>query len=367
MLPASLASTDGATDSKAALCASALTSTHFNVRTAIPLLLTALASAYGFSDSQLGDIGAAYSVGTTLIALSSPIWLRFVTLRLGTTALMLLGTGSFAVAISLRSMTGLMIALALAGVGFGGVYSLMIAMISRSANPHRAFGWQWGLGSIPGVLLLYAMPYVNRPNGDMARPFLMLLILNAVAGLSIVMLPRGLSLTSPQPNKPANAAHTVGVLPISLALCAVTTTYLGLTGAWSFLDRVAMQAGLTPQYSGAVLAAAITVASLVAVFAGNWSHVAARIAPMTGAFLMMIAGLWLLSYSPTRTGFAAGSVVFLGLSTCVLTYTLGLVARLDVTGRAAALPAAALGIGSIVGPAMAGHIYQAAGAHGMAG
>jgi predicted MFS family arabinose efflux permease len=86
---------------------------------------------------------------------------------------------------------------------------------------------------------------------------------------------------------------------------------------------------------------------------------------MTGAFLTMMIGLFFLSYWPTRVGFAAGSILFLGLATCVMTFTLSLVARLDVTGKAAALPAAALGIGSIVGPAMAGHVYQAIGVHGM--
>ncbi len=347
-----------------ALCAATLTSTHFTVRTAMPLLLSGLAGAYGFSDSQLGDIGAAYSAGATVIALSAPFWLRWVRLRSATAAFAALGVASLATAIALHSVASLMAAFALAGIGFGGVYSLMIAMITRSANPDRAFGWQWGLGSIPGVLLLYALPLVSS-HGDMTRPLLLLLGLNTVTALSVAWLPKGIRLVGSAPKTQGSDTPRHDAIPIRLALCAVATTYLGITGAWSFLDRVATEAGLTSQYSGAVLAITVALSSLLALTAGQWGHIGARRAPMTGAFLTMMTGLFFVSYWPTPVGFAAGSLLFLGLATCVMTFTLSLVARLDVTGKAAALPAAALGIGSIVGPAMAGHVYQAVGVHGM--
>ncbi len=350
---------------KIAWCAAALTSTHFSVRTAMPLLLSALAAAHRLSDSQLGDIGACYSIGATLIALSAPFWLRWSPLRAATTVFLLIGGSALAAAINCQSVAALMTVFTLSGLGFGGVYTLMIALLAQSSNPSRAFAWQWGLGSAPGVLLLPVMPLLARPGGDKVPLFVLLLATNALVALTAALLPKRASLTPPRAAVQRGATDTHRHLPVVLALGAVMGAYLGITGAWSFLDRVALQAGLTPQYSGTVLAIAVATSSVVALVTGEWGRIGARRVPMTLAFISVLAGLFLISYWPTPVGFAVGATLFVTLATFVLTFSLSLVARLDITGHAAALPAAVLGMGSIVGPAMAGHVYQALGVHHM--
>lgn len=123
---------------KTNLVAGALTSMHSTVRTAMPLLLSVLSAGYAFSDSQLGALGSAYSVGATLVALTSELWMGGLFLRLPAMLLLLLGLGGLA---SIGFVHGYPLALAmffLAGIGLGGVYTLMIALLSRTENPNRS-------------------------------------------------------------------------------------------------------------------------------------------------------------------------------------------------------------------------------------
>jgi MFS family permease len=174
---------------KTNLVAGALTSTHFTVRTAMPLLLGVLSSGYGFSDGQLGALGSAYSVGATLVALTSVVWMRGLFLRLPAVLFLLLGLGALA---SIAFVQGYPLALAtflLAGIGLGGVYSLMIALLSRTESPNRSFGWQWGLGSLPGVLLLYAIPSFITVTGGVRPVFELIVAANVLMAFAAIFLP----------------------------------------------------------------------------------------------------------------------------------------------------------------------------------
>jgi predicted MFS family arabinose efflux permease len=83
---------------------------------------------------------------------------------------------------------------------------------------------------------------------------------------------------------------------------------------------------------------------------------------MTAAIAAMLVGLTLIAVWPTRFGYAIGTIVFIGLATYVLTFGTGIVSILDKGGQASGLPAAALGAGSILGPAIAGQLFETEGA-----
>ncbi len=349
-------------DLKTNLVAGALSSTHFTVRTAMPLLLGVLSSGYGFSDGELGALGSAYSVGATLVALSSVVWMRRLFLRLPAVLFLLLGLGALA---SIAFVRGYPLALAtffLAGIGFGGVYLLMIALLSRTESPNRSFGWQWGLGSLPGVLLLYAIPSFITVTDTVRPVFELIVAANVVMASAAILLPERLK---PSPN--AGSGRLVGFsadlrVSVWIALFGLCAFYLGITGGWSFLGRVATESGLTTQYAGTILAIGTAASSAVALLAGGIGDLGARRASMTAVIAAMLAALVLIGFWPTRFGYAIGTIVFIGLATFVLTFGTGIISMLDKGGQASGLPAAALGAGSILGPAIAGQLSETAGA-----
>jgi MFS family permease len=351
---------------KTNLVAGALTSTHFTIRTAMPLLLGVLADAYAFAEGQLGDLGAAYSAGATLVALTSVIWMRGLYLRLPVVLFLVVGLGAVASAAFVNRYPLLLATFLVAGIGLGGVYSLMIALLARTDDPNRSFGWQWAVGSLPGVFLLYAIPAFATPTGGVRSTFELIVVANGVMAVASVALPKRLKTQLAATRHIASAGALPNArYPLWIGLFGVFAFYLGITGGWAFLGRIAAHAGLPGPYSGTVLAIGAAASCAVGFVAGEISALGSRRSAVTLAGTTMMIGLAMIAYSPTRVGYAIGTMLFIGLSTFVLTFSIGLVARLDTAGRAAGLPAAALGAGSILGPAVAGHVYQAGGARTM--
>ena len=347
---------------QANIVAGALTSTHLTIRTLMPLLLGVLAESYALPEGKLGDLGGAYSAGATLAALTSVIWMRGLRMRLPAAVLMVLGVGAFAAIIWTRAYAGMLALFVLAGIGHGGVFALMIALLARTEDPNRSYGWQWCLGSVPGVVLLYAVPVLSTPANAPMVSIGLIVAVNALIALTILRLPVRLPDLPPRlTGDPTRRLAAAPSWPVGLALLAIFTTYSGGTGCWAFLGRIATGAGLGGQYSGVVLALATAVSSLVSLLAGEIGNRAARPVSMGGAVAGMLLGLWLLACGPGEVGYGAGAIVTIALLGFVLPFLIGIVSRLDVTGRAAGLPAAALGLGAIAGPSIAGHVYQAAG------
>ncbi len=350
-------------DLKTNLVAGALTSTHFTVRTAMPLLLGVLSGGHGFSDSQLGALGSAYSVGATLVALTSVIWMRGISFRLPAILFLILGLTALASTAFMRTYPLALAMFFLAGIGLGGVYSLMITLLSGTTNPNRSFGFQWGLGSLPGVLLLYAIPSFITVTDAVRPAFELIVAANFVLGFAAIFLPDRLkpALNAIGQGRSAGLSADIGV-SVWIALFGLCAFYLGITGGWSFLGRVATESGLTTHYAGTILAIGTTTSSVVALAAGGIGDFGARRAAMTAAIAAMLVGLTLIAVWPTRFGYAIGTIIFIGLATYVLTFGTGIVSILDKKGQTSGLPAAALGAGSILGPAIAGELFEAEGA-----
>ena len=346
------------------LVAGALTSTHLNIRTLMPLLLAVLAQTSGFGEAQLGDLGAAYSAGATIAAMTSVVWMRGLWMRLPAALMLAVGLAGMGGTLWVHDYAGLMLLFVLAGVGHGGVFALMIALLARTDDPNRSYGWQWCLGSVPGVVLVYAAPALTTQANALWMNFGLLLGVNALIGLAVLRLPIRVK---PLPGSLADRVQqpTAVHWPLFAGLFAVFAIYSGVTVAWAFLGRIAVAQGLVGQFPGVVLAVATAVSAIVSLFAGELGNRGARPAAMVFAVVVILLGFGLLAMWPGRVGYAVGTVASIALAGFVLPFGISLAARLDVTGRAAGLPAAALGVGAITGPAIAGHVYQAAGSAAM--
>jgi predicted MFS family arabinose efflux permease len=347
------------------LVAGALTSTHLTIRTLMPLLLAALGTAYGFAEGRLGDLGASYSAGATLAAMTSPLWMARLRMRMPALVLLMVGIAAVGGMLLVQNFWPLMALFALAGAGHGGVFALMITLLSRTDDPNRSYGWQWCLGSVPGIVLVYAAPALSTPATGLLVTFGLVLGSNVLAGLPALRLPARLEpfgeRTSPAPGQSAAGP----AWPLVVGLFAVLATYSGVTGAWAFFGRIALANGLGGVFPGIVLAIATAASSAVSLLAGEAGNRGARPLPMMAAALGLAATLLLVAVQPDRIGYGIGVVTSIALAGWLLPLVVGIVPRLDTTGRAAGLPAAALGVGAVTGPAVAGHVYQAAGSLAM--
>ncbi len=343
------------------LVAGALTSTHLTIRTLMPLLLAVLGTTYGFAEGRLGEFGAAYSAGATLAAMTSPLWMGGMRMR--GPALILLAAGLAAVSAMLivRGFVPLMLSFALAGFGHGGVFALMIALLSRTDDPNRSFGWQWCLGSLPGILLVYLAPALSSPANALWFTVALVLGCNALLSVPALCLPERLAALPITTNRTAQPPPVRHRWPLALGLFAIFATYAGITGAWSFLGRIALGEGLDAGFSGIVLAFATAASGAVSLLAGEIGDRGARPMPMLIAALGIVATMLMTALWSGRLGYAVSVIGATALAGWLLPFVIGIVPRIDPGGRTAGLPAAALGVGAAAGPAIAGHVYQAAG------
>lgn len=306
-----------------------LVSPHFTLRTALPLLLAGLADAYGYREAALGDLGSAYSAGTLLAAFAAVLWSErywrtpvLIGLLVGTGGLLaVLAGGRYAIVLS---------GFLLAGTGFGAVYSWMLSGLAVSVNPNRTLGWQWGVGTLPGMAFLYLIPGLGTGVTGVHRTFMAVLVMNALAGLA--------------------------------ALFAI---YAGCTGGWSLLARVASHNGLSSDSAGIALSVAAATSCGVALWIARLGDRGGRPLWMVFSVALMTAGLLCISRWTGQAGFTLGVMLFIAVSAYTLTYCGGLIARRAQGASGAAVSAIALGCGAIVGPATAGRLFEAWGPNAM--
>lgn len=349
------------------LIAATLSSTHFSVRTVLPMILASLGEAYGLGEGRIGDLGSAYGVGATGIALGSGLWLRQGRLRLPSVMLSALGLAALAAVALVSSYPMLLGLFLLGGIGFGGVYALMIVLLGQTEDPNRAFGWQWSLGAIPGMALLYLIPLVAPSGAAVGAIVALIVFANLLTSLPALWL--GTRLPRAVGASPGHGAASAAVPPARwpalLGAFGLFAIYAGVTGVWSFLGRIAAGESLDRAHAGLGLALA-TLAAVVASFAaGESGRAGARPVTFTAALALAFGGFAALAWWTGAWGYSVGAILLIGFASYALTLCTAVVSRLDAHGPGLGLTASALGAGAILGPSLAGHVFEARGLSAM--
>ncbi|MCC6945719.1 MAG: MFS transporter [Thermomicrobiales bacterium] len=330
----------------------------FNV---MPVFVGAMADSLGYNEAQLGDIVAIFNVGFTVSALSALLWVRVFDWRLLGLIGVLIST------ISLVSMPmvddGIMRAVLMGstGLGMGGLYALVLAVLGDSRSPDRAFGIKLGIETVPGALLLYLLPALIVPIYGFFGTSIAMAIVVLALGIAAWFLPRsGLKSVT----RKRSAADPLSIRAVCLPVVGLLSSLLFFTGiaaTWTFLELLAQTRSLPADAVGTALGISFLICGLGGFAAAVIGDRAGPVPPMLGIVGINLAGLWFLSAFQTTTGYAVGACLFLFSVNFTLAYTFGLTAQVDDRGRLVALSAACLSIGAIVGPAIAGRLITASG------
>jgi len=283
-------------------------------------------------------IACALVCGANLLALGMSMTLAFMALRL------LAGVG--------------------AGVGFG--FGLKVCAMSGA--PTRNFGIFTGAMSLVMIVGFQGVAYLidSRAAGGADVPsqifqgvvhtvFAFYACL-AAAAASILLFTR----------RPDNApGRALDLQPrgwpaplVLLGLSAIAFAFVGQGGVWTFLQTLGVSHGFT--VSG--VADAMSVFALMGVL-GSFSAAAApqrvpRTAAIAVASLLLCGGLYAL-YSPRSLAwYVAGCAVGGFYWNFILPLILGLLARIDESGRASVLGGTMSSIGAALGPLLAGQLIR---------
>jgi predicted MFS family arabinose efflux permease len=339
----------------AAIAASAAGILFYNM---MPVYLGSMQDATGFTPGQIGIVASVFFAGFNLASASAYFWVRKVSLRAicaaGALALCLF----FSAATFVQGYGASLFLTFLIGSISGALGSVAATVVGDARDSMKWFGVKVAAESAVGVLLLFVLPATLIRTfgfaGTVAGMSIAILLL-----LPVILLMRKGSLSGVATLAP-HEARTAGIsrMPVWLALFAMLILFCGGSAIWAFEERIANQYAFDPVWVGMILG----VSLVFSVFGSLGADVAKSTlgssrAYALGAFLMVAGVLAIAGSAQSSSLFALGAIAFmLGWGAAVpLLY--GKIAESDPDGRHIALAIPAIGIGSMIGPSVAGFLY----------
>lgn len=340
----------------AAVLLSFLATAGFFYVNIMPALIEGLKTGLHFSDRAAGFAGAANiygaAVGALLAALVVTRWpWRTAALTLLAT-LMLVDLGSMFITSSATMIT----VRALHGLAGGCLVGFAFSVIARTAQPERTFGMlllvQGGLGGL-GVM---ALPQLVPIFGTKAL-FVSLFGFSLVTMTMLPFLAPYLRSSGPavgaaaqQAARQAAARVPAGMLMLAMALLSVFLFQFSNMLLFSYIIGLARHFTLDPLRSATIVGVSTWVGMLGAVLVILFGTRFGRVRMLTVSLLLTAAGMYVLHGSANVVIYALANAGTGITWAFVIPHLLGMCARCDTSGRAAALGGFASKMGLASGP-----------------
>ena len=316
---------------------------------ALPMLVGLIMDETGMSEEQAGLVASAYFGAYMLASGSAFVWARhFATARAAQFAYFLsaLGLGVAASA----GFDLLKPGFAIAGVGGGMLFSLAVATVSRGGDTDRSYGWLLVSQQLFAAVFLFVAPAFLVARWGLTGPL-------AALSLSFVLMAltaTGAGGAAKAPNS-AGKTHTVRARQqVLIGLAALVAHFCALSALWAFVERLAVDNGLSTQSIGAALSA-----SMLAGLAGGFAVTRlgdrlGRRKPLFLATTLFLAVCLGLGLHFNLAGFLALVALLSFAWNFVLAYQMGIISDIDREQGFAILIPAAQGVGATLGPIAGG-------------
>jgi predicted MFS family arabinose efflux permease len=146
------------------------------------------------------------------------------------------------------------------------------------------------------------------------------------------------------------------VYPIFIGIGAMAILFIGLSGIWAFIGRMADTANIDPTDAGMALAICMVLGAVGAFLASIIGNRFGNEKPMWLGTACIICGIvFLVNLKAFLIYFIAGFLIQIGWN-FALPFQLGSISKADKSGRFVPLITAAMGSGSTIGPSLAGAV-----------
>jgi predicted MFS family arabinose efflux permease len=313
----------------------------------MPTFIEAAVADLGYTEQQAGILSAAVSLGMTMAAVVSTMWIRRSPWRtaafIGLSGLLVAN----AAAMLVHGLVPFILLQGIAGFCGGSLYSLSLTILSDGRRPDRYFAYAVGAQTIYQIGGLVAGPFLIRHGG-----------VNALLGLFGALCVLGLLVVRFVPvhgRTHATAAPGTGLLslPVLLALAGCFLFYVNIGAYWTYIERIGVAAGigLGAISNGLAFGTATSMAGvLLAAWLGDRRGYLMPIVASAAAIVIAIA---MLTGNLQVTAYVLSNVLY-GIAWNVsMTYQYGTVNIVDGSRRGVALAPAFHNAGGAAGPALA--------------
>ena len=347
-------SMDAGTVIAAALIVSAIGALYYNL---LPLYLGVAEDYRGLDNREVGFLSSAFFLGYNIVTISAFFWLRNVSWS------MVVAIATPIAAISLYAGTLfpgyvlLLLATVIAGSAFAALYAIGTIILGDTSNPARWYGIKIAVEAFAGALLLLVLPGTAIARWGFDGAVFGMIIFIIVLSPFLFWIPK-------EGGKGQADAPEISTIraPQSAfiwgTLLATLIFFSAASAMWAFVERIGAHDGYDPEIVGALLSVTLIFAllgsTLAAVLGGRFGNTK----PYAVGGVIFLMSLYVLNSVVVFTQYATGA--------CLLTFAIGFmlpiaiteIAELDLDGRYVVLSVPAIGIGAMIGPAIAGVLSQ---------
>jgi predicted MFS family arabinose efflux permease len=323
----------------------------------MPAIVDGLIEGLNFSNRDAGLVASANTYGGAFGAFMVVFYVKRMNWRASAYALLVGLIAVDLVSILVKSPGAMIATRALHGLIGGSLVGIGFAVMSRTSEVSRTFGYlltiQFGLGGL-GIIYLPAL----APIFGMKALFLSLIAFSVV---TLFMLP----FLAEYPAGEVHHERKVGSIRMVPAAAALLATFLfqaANMGIYAYSIGIGKFAGLDPTFVSSSLGVSAWVAIAGSVFVILLSTRFGRLRPIAGALVITSAATWMLHFSYINPDSWISSVYWLANAVIAIawaftiSYLLGMAAEFDTTGQMAALGGFASKMGLASGPAVAAMI-----------
>jgi predicted MFS family arabinose efflux permease len=330
----------------------------------LPILLGIFAEWRELDTQQIGMLATSLMGGFMLITAALFFRVRKFDWKKATLTFCVVQFLGFILTVALDGYLTLVVLMFFVGLGAGGVFGVSITSLADTRQPDRNLGLAIFAQVIVAAVLVSALPGLVVPAWGPTGALLTLASLTLLAGGFIAFLPRhGISESSdiPEDRLPSDAIGPVA------GLVGVVLLNVGIFGIWSFLERIGVNAGLSPPFVGNVISVALVVGALAALVPVVFGDRLGRRGPIFCASLTLVFAIIVLSSEMSAFNFVVAVICFNFAWTISVIFQLGAVAMADSTGRYVAGIPIALALGGTLGPTVGGVMQEKLGVAGLGG
>lgn len=340
----------------AALVLSGIGALYYNM---LPLYLGAAQDDKMLANNQIGFLSFSFFLGYNILTISAFFWIRKVDWRLLTLVSLPFCCIALYASSFLDSFEALIGSTVIAGAAFASLYGLGATILGDTDNPARWYGAKIALEAAIGAVLFLILPSTlmidNGFDGLVLGMILTILVLSPL----LLFVPSHGAKDEGYAGLDKSAQKTgLPKVTIWMTLLGTVLFFSAETTIWAFIERIGSVMEFEATAVGNLLSVTLVCAltgSFLAIYLGDRFG---NVRPLVSSGVLFFCALLGLGQ--------AQDFIFYAVSACAVMFSVGYgipyafseIAELDTDGRYIVLTVPAIGVGAMIGPAIAGYLAE---------
>jgi len=324
---------------------------------ALPLWVGTLVAHYRFNPQQAGTLPTLFLIGASLSSIFFAARFNRVNAKWAVVIGFAAATLAFALCFGQTTMAALAPLHFAGGLAVGTALSFTHGTIGRALNPHRVFAWAGLAIGVLGIVFLGGTPGVLAKFGGATLFIVFAGIMGLAALMGLLLFPRPSRQIAEDRNgslgRVRPLSRTIWYSIVGIALLSMTQAM-----TLSFYERI----GIARGFGRESVTLALVIYGIVTLFPAPLAGLletrikattVISIAPiMQAVFAVIVTQTWSYPLFVASGALMAFTILF------THTFAFGLLARMDITGRAVAGTPAMLMMGAAIAPFIGGTLVK---------